>query len=244
MIKNTKVSAIVEHYKKTGTLLREGDGEEAPGVISPETAQDVVSILDDAGALVQEAYGRLEQEVSPLAMESNDSVKMAMESVKSMMDDIDQAKSAVTQMGGQTNLPEADEDDEDELEEEDGEDFGGDPAAMQEPTPMQFSVQGVSDSQGFTNELSDLLAKYNGVMKVNEEDMVISTSTEPRAGDQPDDAEAEKDITAHMQIEGKYRKFKVTEGMVALMKHNVIGTKKKYKMNFESLSKPKGKRKR
>lgn len=237
MIKNQKVASLVEHYRKTGTI-READGEETPGVISPETAQDVVSMLDDAGAIVQEAYEKLEAEVSPIAMES-ETVKQAMESVKSMMDDIDTAKSAVSSMGG--NLPEAEEPDEDDLEEDD--DQGTDPTTLAEPTPMQFSVQGVTDAQAFTNELSDLLAKYNGVMTVNEEDMVISTSTEPRVGDQPDDKEADKDITAHLQIEGKYRKVRVTEGFVALCKHNTISPKRKLKRNFESLDKKRKRKK-
>ncbi len=220
------LDSLVEGYRKTGRVVLEDENGGQDGVLSPETAKTVVEMLEDASNIVEAAYGKLESEIGPVAME-DDSVKQVVESVGKMMDDIDSAQAGVANLGGMSDMPEAEDDDEDEDDMQEDDDASGtlNPNELDAPAELDFSVKGLSDEAAFTNELADLISKFGGVMTVNEEDTIITPEVEPRVGEQPDDKEVSKEIAAHMDLEGKLIKFRVTEGVKAAIKGRIKMTK-------------------
>lgn len=233
------VDALVESYRKGGSLTKifEDEGGET-GMLDKDKAKEIVEMLQDAQNIMDAAYEKLEASMSPMAME-DDSVKATMENLGKMAEDIDTVKDGVASMAGMTE-DEVDDAGEEEMEEDDaatgddGVDTGQNPAELGEPSTHQFTVKGVSDDQGFMNDLADLCQKYDGVMTANEEDTLINQVKDPeRTGEQADDKEVSKDIKAHMDLEGKFRKFRVTEGIKAAIIGREIMPKKK-KRRFES----------
>lgn len=239
-MKNANIEAMIESVKKTGSvgsirrILEDETGGAVAGIIEPEKAKQVIEMLQDAQTIMDNAYETLKESLSPVAME-DDSVKQTVENLGKMTEDIDGVKDGIANLAGieEPATEEFEDDDDKEIEEDDE----VNPAALDTPPAVhQFSVQGASDDQGLMNDMADVCKKYGAVMTANEEDTIISPETEPRVGDQPDDKEVASDIKAHMELEGKYIKFRVTEGIKSLMQSRTIQPKNK-RRKFETKKK-------
>jgi hypothetical protein len=236
------VDRLVESFRKGNSLKKilEDEGGDI-GMLDKDKAKEIVEMLQDAQNIMDAAYEKLESSMSPMAME-DETVKTTMENLGKMTEDLDTVKDSVAGMAGMTEAEVDDDAATDDMEEEEGEegpDTGQNPGDLEEPSTHQFTVKGVSDDQGFMNDLADLCQKYDGVMTANEEDTMINQVNDPeRKGEQPDDAEVSKEIKGHMDLEGKLRKFRVTEGMKVVMLSREILPKKK-KRAFESAKRKK-----
>lgn len=229
----SRAEAMVESVLKGGNLKRilEDEGGDTTGALDKDKAKEIVEMLQDAQNIMDEAYNRLE--ASGMAME-DETFKTVKESLGKMTEDINTIKDGVASMAGMTEDEINDDAEADMAEDEGGIDTGIDPADLDTPSTHQFTVKGVTDDQAFMNELADLCAKHDGVMTANEEDTIINQVKDPeREGEQEDDKEVSKEIKAHLELEGKLRKVRMTEGIKVAMLGREITPKRKRRV-FES----------
>lgn len=230
------VNSLIESVKKGGSVRRilEDENGNGTGLIDPDKAKEVMEMLQDAQTIMGSAYEKLMSAMEPVAME-DETVKQTMENLGKMTEDLDGVKDGIASMAGieEPATEEFEDDDKDgDMDEEDE----VDPTALDTPSVHQFTVKGANDDQGLMNDIADVCQKYGAVMTANEEDTILSPETEPRVGDGEDDKEVAKDIKAHMDLEGKYRKFRVTEGISTLIKARTIKPRNQ-RRKFESKKK-------